>query len=580
MKPVDAVLPHSMSLRLGVLAISSLAAIYIAFLMETREQMVLVQGKLGYLATAAAFVFALLALLLKFRSSGLTLDGLAGRIRPHLAVLVLIPVLVFGALSLAPAKIRILADEASLLGVSLAMHETHENIQWTQGVYFHGQGYQPATYQYDKRAPGYPFLLSMSYELTGYRYRNAFLINAIAGGLVLLLTYHLTQRRLGRAGGALAMAALASFPVFWFSVSSAGFETLNLLFLMLGLLAADQLDRSRSWEDVLLLIAASSLVGLFRYESVLFACAFFLFVLYRAPRHQLASMPWLLTLAPLAYVATGWQVFVPFATEVPADIKAFSVANLVANIGHSVRFLANLGTTESGSPMAFFTAAAALPFLFRPSRLTALISAPDRAVLGLFGICYLGWSIIVLCYWHGNFENTITMRLCLPALPVIGLAAAFLLNQLPRSTGRHGLHAVLAIVMLAWTSPALVRVADHAENETSVVFNATAEILERHYRDKNVLIVSSGTGWFSALQAGSVNFGTFDGNTEQFLQLRRAGLLDEIIVIELFDGPSHQPRPRNRLRQPLPTTSLLTVQVGPSAILRLARVNVVESSNQ
>ena len=567
-------LPIRAKLLLGGFAIASLTAIYLGFLFETPDVMLLVQGKYGYQASLFTFGFLLLSLAWTAWTLRQDISGQLGpQLRRHAAAIGVACVLVMTALTAIPPKVRILSDESDLLGTALVMHETGDNIQWSQGLYLHGQGYQPAEYSYDKRAPGYPFLLSLLHDATGYRIANAYGYNAVGGVLILLLVYSLAlsmhQGADSRRCGLLALVSMASFPVLWYSISSAGFETWNLVFILAGLQTARLLDRQPRWDLVVLLVAISSVLGQFRYESIVFTVAFALFAILKMPWRRLADFPWLLMLAPLALVGTAWQVYVPFDTEVQSGIVAFSFENFVNNANYALLFFLNLGGSQFSSPLIISVALLGLLFGIKRRR---RISEINKAYGLLLILSFLVWTCVVWSYWHGNFQSKLTMRLCLPLLPLFAVVAGLAAHSLIQYARQPVLFPIALLAIVGATMPAMLASQEQIDNDPSVLFNRVASLLDDRYPGQNTLLVSSNAGWFSALKVGSVTYASFANNQQMFMDLLKAGHLRQILLIQLLLAPDFELQGEELKGSQLPKQTILVTHTSPSTIIRIARL--------
>lgn len=521
--------PIHLALKLCAMGASAVGAVYLGFLAETPQGMLHLQGRLGYEACAFSFAFLMLCLALPARR---LLCAPNARILLRVGLLALGLVLLVAQLM--PPKARILVDEAQLLGVSFAMAQAGDNILWEESLQLRGNGFQPLSFSYNKRPPGYPFLVSLVHRVSGYRIANAFVVNLLGGALVLLLVFQLARTMGGVIPGLLGMTALASFPLFWASVMSAGFEILNLALILAGFLAARALDRRPSWSHLLLLLALAAAVGLMRYESVVFSALFVAFGLWRAPYRELRSLPWMMALAPLAFVPAAWQLFVPFATEVGQDTVAFSPAHLPVNLMHALRFLLNQGEVLLSAPLTGLAGLCGLILL----ALRSIRTACGRLVLA--GAVF--WSVSVFSYWHGDVSRLITARLFLPALALLALGCAELAMVWQRRMVWRGLPAAFAVALLLAAMPFLLATDRSMRSEAGDVFRETAGLVAQAQRQGPILLVSWPGGWFGGLGVGTLEYQNAAGNPDMLETLLAERLVEQILLVDIMDGNPPVPR--------------------------------------
>src|SRR5262245_31465696 len=123
----------------------------------------------------------------------------------------------------------------------------------------------------DKRPYFFTFLVSLVHDLTGYRLNNVFAVNVSLAFAVLACTFWLVRSLTGKSAPAvLAVALLATLPLFGQNATGASMELLNLAMIAILMVAATLYLREPNADRLSLLVLGAVLLAQTRYESVLF----------------------------------------------------------------------------------------------------------------------------------------------------------------------------------------------------------------------------------------------------------------------------------------------------------------------
>ena len=198
-----------------------------------------------------------------------------------------------------PATMRVQFDETSLVAVSQSMHRQRSALLTTGAIPFDGE-VMPIESTVDKRPPLFAFCVSLLHDLRGYRVDNAFLVNALLLAVGLFVAHGVVRARLGPLAGATAPVLLLSVPLTSIVATSAGFELIAAVCLLLTVAAAadfcDRPDRARFAG----LLGAGMLFAQTRYES-LPALTVIALVVWLTVRRRFRLAPgslWLLACCP------------------------------------------------------------------------------------------------------------------------------------------------------------------------------------------------------------------------------------------------------------------------------------------
>ena len=168
-----------------------------------------------------------------------------------------------------PHRAKVLYDEDLICGVAYLMHTEHLAAA---PVKMHMVNNTPVVMNrsVDKRPVGYPFVLSMVHDLSGYRYSNVFVLNAMLGFVLLVLLFAWSKPLIGSWGAACAMVLLCTLPLLAQNATAAGFEVFNLCLIVALALAARRYLSKPGSEGMNLMICAALALSIARYESILY----------------------------------------------------------------------------------------------------------------------------------------------------------------------------------------------------------------------------------------------------------------------------------------------------------------------
>ncbi|MBW2427776.1 MAG: glycosyltransferase family 39 protein, partial [Deltaproteobacteria bacterium] len=264
----------------------------------------------------------------------------------HYGGLLLSTVLMVLIFCIAPPKFKILPDESNLIGVSMAMYQSKKAYLPTEGF---NVGYQEPAYRItiDKRPLLYPLMVSLVHSLRGYSPYNGFVVNFILGILILFLFYLFIYDHFPRIYSFLAVLILAALPSFVMWVTSSGFETLNLFFIVLTIFLFKKVIDSRSIQHAELLFLTLVLVSQCRYESMVFTVAILFLLPILLRKKAIAELSLITFITPFLFIPTIWlprlYAQLPVITKMSNEFvqaanlyDAFSYSNLISNTSNNL----------------------------------------------------------------------------------------------------------------------------------------------------------------------------------------------------------------------------------------------------
>jgi hypothetical protein len=400
-------------------------------------------------------------------------------------------------------EFKIAMDEIVLQDTAMRMHFAREADAMTRGYELAGNFLALQAFV-DKRPLFFPFLLSLTHDLTGYRVGNVFVLNGLLSLAFTGLVY-LVGRRLGGApAGYAGVLLVATIPLVHQNVTGGGFELLNLVMILatlwLGMRYAERPDTDRLGAFVL----AGVLLAQTRYESALFIVPTGLVILYVWWRRRAVDLAWPILVAPLLLVIlplhfsvfkvmqASWQL-----NDVPGAAVPFSPAYFYENVGHALTFFLSTDGFQPNSLLVSLLGACGVGFfvlvLYREHR-DIFRARPVEAVFCLFTLGLIAHTGFMLCYFWGHFDDPIIRRLSLPAHLLFVLSFLFIFPRLVAHRARwRGLIAVTVVYLFAATIPTTAMHRYTQENFAARTNAWLSEYIER-LGDQNVLAIDNVAG--------------------------------------------------------------------------------------
>jgi hypothetical protein len=240
-----------------------------------------------------------------------------------------------------PHRAKVLYDEDLICGVAYMMHTEQMS---SAPVRMHEVNGSPIVMDrsVDKRPVGFPFVLSLLHDWTGYRYSNVFVLNATLGFVLLLALYAWARPLTGAWGAAGILMLLCSLPLLAQNATASGFEVFNLCMILLFALAARRYLSKSGAEGLDLFICVALVLSIARYESILYLLALVAVVLVKWAREHRVTLTWFGALSPLFLFSalTSFHAFMGHDAFFQADNDKFlSFSHLGGNLLSAYRYM-------------------------------------------------------------------------------------------------------------------------------------------------------------------------------------------------------------------------------------------------
>jgi len=365
-----------------------------------------------------------------------------------------------------PLGYKMVMDEILLAG---AAHQIYENADpfVPRGAILENSQVSVVHTMLDKRGLFHPLLVASVHHLTGYRVANIFYLNAFLTVLILAILWGISYTRAGPTGGLCGLLLAVSLPLLALTGTSGGFETLNLLFLLLLFLGITAALRDRDSTSISFLGFTALLLAQIRYESAIFVAAAAVVIVWVWWREKKIILPFSLIILPILFLNIPWQNSVfEAAPQVyqlhskPDKEAVFALSYVPENLGHALNFfLASDPAAPNSLPLFLLGAPSLIFLLLRLRRRLAeqTANAMEGAAL-IICLALAGHFFLMMLYFWGQYDDPIIYRLSLPTWLLFWMAIIFLLAEWSSKGARAiFIPAGLAVLWVAFTLPHLAK---------------------------------------------------------------------------------------------------------------------------
>ena len=445
---------------------------------------------------------------------------------PGLVVAIAATLLVFW---ISPPQMRVQFDETCLVGTSQNMHLQRLAVMTTGAVPSAGEVVLIEN-MVDKRPTLFAFLVSFVHDLTGYRLENAFFVNGALLALGLFVMFAATRARLGLLAGLSAPLLVLSVPLVGVAATSAGFELLATVLLLLATVAALAFVARPDDGRLAAFVGVGVLLAHARYESVL---ALGLLALLAAacvrgryrPSLRAATMLALCPtlLAPLFLLLQHAQD-PNFTPEAAGE----SLASVTHFADHLWPFLAAWFGPTNGNALPGWVAIVAAALWLRR------ILRREATHVDLFAVVPIALAILVLAWFYGDVSEPTALRLFLP-LAWVSLLPLLAQAELVRGRGKPAGAVVLvvAVTLCAVRLPSVATGSAFPELRIASLTRALDRMIERVPGDRaTTLWVGAPAQHLVVKGHAAVSVRTFERLGGAIRDMQRRGDVQTIYLLE------------------------------------------------
>lgn len=439
---------------------------------------------------------------------------------------------------------KVLFDEYVIQGTAWHLHLTKEVGAPIRAYDFVGTWTVVDTFL-DKRPYFFPFLVSLLHDLTGFRMSNAHVVNVGAAAVALAALYWVVRALTGRRGPAwLAVAGLATLPLFGQGATGASLEVLNLAMIGTVMVAAVLYLRAPDEDRLGFLVCGTVLLAQTRYESVLYVAPVAVVVVLGWRVAGRVLLPWPALVAPLLLVPYAWHD--RFVSSRPAlwqlregETARFAARYLTGNLEGAANFF--LSTSPQQANSLWLAVAGGLGLGWLAWRLVAArreggpaATGPGRVVLLTGATVAANLGMLMFYYWS-RLDEPIAARFALPACLLLAVVAAW---------AAHGLDArgwpatrvaagALAGWVLVWGAPAYAHRFYTEQNQ--VMHELEWQVAQLEARPAGTLLITPrATMPFLMRRIPAVNTALARGRGDQIRWHLEQGTFREVIVSQVL----------------------------------------------
>jgi hypothetical protein len=474
-------------------------------------------------------------------------------LKHYQALLLSILLLVF-IFCIAPPKFKVLSDETNLIGVSMTMYQSKKASLPLKGFNLE---YKKPEYNsvIDKRPLLFPLLVSFVHSVRGYSAFNGFVVNFIAGVGVLFIFYLFIYTHFSRIYGLLSILMFASFPGFVTWVTSSGFETLNLFFIIFTIFLFNKVITTRSIQHAELLFLTLLLVSQSRYESIIFTLAILFLVPLLFNKESISALTIITFITPILFIPVIWspRLYADLPDinrvgttliQVPSLYDAFSFTNLLENTRQNLIAFLGLDPYLGFSPLISLLAVGGFFLLTKKLILSYRSTSLEFKTMWFFGLatfCLL--YLIQFSFYRGDLTIFTQNRFATVYLPYILFPAIFFVHSIFNKANGNKINLVVLFfvfhLLFFWPFGSQQRFVN--VGSLPYEYNKSLMFLKENFKsNSNLLIIAERPNLYIIHYRGAVDFSFANQNMDKIKDIYNKEF-DHILVLQKIDYKTQTP---------------------------------------
>ena len=552
-----------------------------AGILPSREYIQILFGHTGYYFIFVSFLLWMICLFKVF------FVKLKSAILKHYAALLLSALLMALIFHIAPPRFKVLADETNLVGISMAMYQSQNASLPLQGFNI---DYQKPEYssKVDKRPILYPLLISFVHTLRGYSAYNGFVVNFFGGILVLFVFYLFIHTHFSRFYALITILIVASLPNFVFWVTSSGFETINLFFIVFTLFLFNRILNTRCIQQVELLLLTLVLLSQCRYESIIFTVAILFLLPLLLNKKSIERLSTYSYSDPILFIPALWlfRLYVdrPIIDQMamgtvsaPSLFEAFSISSLWSNTSTNLIVFLGLDPHLGFSPVVSILSAIGIYLITKKLVIDRKRTSLQFRILWFFGfLAFTTLYVIQVSFYLGNMSLYTQNRFAMAYLPVMVLPAVYVVHHLVNRTGinKKVVVFILFIFHLLYFWPYGSQQLLVQNGSIPYEYNKTLEYLKDHLKpESNILIISERPYYYIVHYKSAVDF-TYANQNIKKIQDYFGKELDQILVLQKCLHETQTPVKNSRLDSSYRLVQLKNLNLTQKEFLKISKLIV------
>jgi hypothetical protein len=486
---------------------------------------------------------------------------------------------------IAPPKFKVLSDETNLIGVSMAMYQSKKASLPIKGFNIE---YKKPEYNsvIDKRPYLFPLLASFVHSIKGYSAFNGFVVNFIAGIGVLFLFYLFICSHFSRIYGLLSILMFASLPGFVTWVTSSGFETINLFFIIFTIFLFNKVVTTKSIQHTELLFLTLVLVSQCRYESVIFTIAILFLVPMLLHKESISELSIITFIAPVLFIPVIWlpRLYADLPDinrvgtaliQVPNLYDAFSFTNLLVNTRQNLIAFLGLDPFLGFSPVISILAIGGICLLTKKLILNYTSTSREFKTMWFFGaVTFCLLYLIQFSFYRGDLTIFTQNRFATVYFPYILFPAIFLIHSiLNRADGIKEIIVVILFIfhlLFFWPYGSQQRFV--SIGSLSYEYGKTMNFLKENFKNSTqLLIIAERPNLYIIHYRGAVDFRYANQNADKIKSIYSKEF-DHILVLQKFDYKTQSPLAWNRIDAAYRLRKLSKINLTQSTYLKISEI--------
>jgi hypothetical protein len=474
-----------------------------------------------------------------------------------------------------PPALRMLSDEAGLVGTSKNLWATRTATFTVSGKYYY-DSYWDIAVAVDQRPALFPFLVSLVHVLLGYSYKNVFLFNLMVLPAFVLVSYRLAKGMGGETFAIVAALLVVAHPITLLSVRSGGFDFFAAFFALLVIRSLLDQSREPSPERLAVLWMNLCMFAEIRYEAGLFIPPVVaLLLLFRMVSWSaLRPFAFIYTLTPAYLLPRIWQaVFRGSVPEQDPGAIVFSFTNFFNNARDYFKPILSPFASQPAHAAIVIALGVVGCILWLRWLYHRLLARDFKAPQLRFAVLVIAWmlvqAILVFTYVWGRAQNPSAARLVIAIDTFFAFPAAWVLTL-----GLRRWRPLVAVLLAAAVFAFYLPVASQHRMLNKLTQSREAATTWRFFEslhEKRHIIVADRPGLYTIMGYGAMDFETARHDPVIFDALAH-GLFYDIYLVQQINLTTNEPFPAYDIWPTRSRQTMLQFQNDANVMVRISRL--------
>ncbi len=491
---------------------------------------------------------------------------------PGLVIALLVTVVAAVAV---PPALRLLSDEANLIGISKNLFASQSPTFTVSGKNYYGS-YWDVDVVIDQRPILFPFLVSLVHSVVGYSYDNVYVFNLMVLPAFVLVSYRLAKSLGGEVFGVVASLLVVAHPIVLLTVRSGSFDFLTVFLALLVTKSLADFLVGRRPEQLAILWMNLCLFAGVRYETALFILPVvaLLFLYKTVSLESLRPFGLLYVLTPAFLLPRIWLSMLRgnVPKQAPGTIT-FSVQHFLDN---AVEYLQPILRPFSAFPahsrvvmaLGIVGCLVGALLLFRGTR-SGGVEAPRRRLAAFIAVWMALQIVIVFSYVWGRAQYPSSARLVIPIDVFLSFVAAWVLARgLQRFRPFVPILVALGVLLTELPVAAQGRMMNRLTQTRESA--ATWAFFER-LNEPRILIITDRPNHFTIMNYGAMSFEAARRDRYLLVAWQRR-LFQDVYVIQPIKLSTNQPLPGYELWPDRQLEPVYEFQNDANVLVRVSRL--------